>query len=163
MKRRLSERRSGTCGMLSLGPPPERRIIKAVLECVVNVSEGRDPLVLERLRHAGSPHLLDMHSDRYHHRSVLTLAGPHVEDSLHEVAKTAVELIDITEHAGAHPRIGVVDVVPFVPLGGLHQMPEAMESRNRLADWAAGHLGIPCFVYGPERRLPAVRRRACCD
>jgi glutamate formiminotransferase len=62
-------------------------------------------------------------------------------------------------HAGAHPRLGAVDVVPFVPLDG-STMDDAVAARDRFAAWAASGLGVPCFLYGPERTLPDVRRQA---
>jgi glutamate formiminotransferase / 5-formyltetrahydrofolate cyclo-ligase len=127
-----------------------------VLECVVNVSEGRDRDVLRALAEAAGPALLDLHADPDHHRAVLTLAG---EEAPTAVAEVAVERIDLTTHAGAHPRIGAVDVVPFVPLGGA-TMGEAVAARDRFAAWAGAALGVPCFLYGPERSLPDVRRSA---
>jgi glutamate formiminotransferase len=61
-----------------------------------------------------------------------------------------------------HPRLGVVDVVPFVPLDG-ESMASAVGARDAFAAWAASELGVPCFLYGPERSLPEVRRRAFVD
>lgn len=138
-----------------------------MLECVVNVSEGRDALVLEALSGAAGGALLDLHADPDHHRAVLTLAGAHVEEAARAVAAEAVERIDIRNHSGAHPRLGVVDVVPFVPLDDGHaparpggDLGDAVEARRRFAVWAGDELGLPCFFYGPERSLPEVRRRA---
>ena len=130
-----------------------------MLGCAVNVSEGRDRSVIDALRRAGGRHLLDLHVDVHHHRSVLTLAGEDVEDAARQVVSAAVGLIDIRSHAGAHPRLGAADVVPFTPLGSstLH---EAVSARDRFARWAAAELGLPCFLYGPERSLPDVRRSA---
>lgn len=123
-----------------------------MLECVVNVSEGRDPVVIDALRGAAGECLLDVHTDRDHHRSVLTLAGDDVEEAVRAVATEAVHLIDMRDHTGVHPRLGAVDVVPFVPL--------AVAERDRFAAWAADALHVPCFLYGPERSLPEVRLRA---
>lgn len=131
----------------------------SVLECVVNVSEGRDASVLEALAAAAGPALLDVHTDPHHHRSVLTLAGPGVEEAARRLAVEAVARIDLGRHAGAHPRLGAVDVVPFVPLGRA-TMADAVAARDRFARWAAEQLAVPCFVYGPERSLPDVRRGA---
>jgi glutamate formiminotransferase len=138
-----------------------------VLECVVNVSEGRDPAVVAAVAAAGEPGLLDLHSDPDHNRSVLTLAGPEVEEVVRAVARAAVEHIDLRRHRGAHPRLGAVDVVPFVPLDAAGSpapsgadLTAALAARNRFATWAADDLGIPCFFYGPERTLPEVRRHA---
>jgi glutamate formiminotransferase / 5-formyltetrahydrofolate cyclo-ligase len=130
-----------------------------VLECVVNVSEGRDVGVLDRLRAAAGTDLLDLHRDPHHHRSVLTLVG---EDAARRVAIEAVAAIDLRVHDGVHPRIGAVDVVPFVPLGGA-SIDDAVAARDRFCEWAAAELALPCFRYGPERPLPVVRRRAFAD
>jgi glutamate formiminotransferase / 5-formyltetrahydrofolate cyclo-ligase len=127
-----------------------------VLECVVNVSEGRRPDVVAELVAAAGDDLLDLHCDTYHHRSVLTLVE---EDAPRAVATIAVDRIDLAAHDGVHPRIGAVDVVPFVPLGDT-TMAEAIAARDRFARWAGDALGIPCFLYGPERTLPEVRRGA---
>ncbi|HEX9991540.1 MAG TPA: hypothetical protein VGB14_01295 [Acidimicrobiales bacterium] len=127
-----------------------------MLECVVNVSEGRSPDVLAALAGAAGPHLLDLHADPDHHRAVLTLVG---EDAPRAVAREAVARIDLRGHAGAHPRIGAVDVVPFVPLGAT-PLADAVAARDRFAAWAAAALALPCFLYGPERSLPEVRRSA---
>jgi len=135
------------------------------LECVVNLSEGRDLEVLDRLAASCAPTLLDRHSDADHHRSVFTLAGaaPDVEASARSLTTLAVEIIDLAGHAGVHPRFGAVDVVPFVPLASRDLAP-AVAARNRFAEWAGGELGLPCFLYGPlpsgARTLPEVRREA---
>jgi glutamate formiminotransferase len=127
-----------------------------VLECVVNVSEGRRPDVVTALAAAAGRSLLDVHRDPDHHRSVLTLVG---EEAPRAVAAAVVATLDLVAHAGAHPRIGVVDVVPFVPLAG-SDLDDAVGARDRFAAWAATELGLPCFLYGPERSLPDVRRSA---
>lgn len=125
-----------------------------MLECVVNVSEGRDDAVLAELDAACGDDLLDRHTDRHHHRSVFTLVG---EPAPRALAAAAVERIDLRAHAGAHPRIGVVDVVPFVPLGEA-TLADAVAARDRFARWAAADIAVPCYRYGPERTLPEVRR-----
>jgi glutamate formiminotransferase / 5-formyltetrahydrofolate cyclo-ligase len=133
----------------------------ALLECVINVSEGADGAVIDALVAAAQPCLLDVHSDPHHHRSVLTLGGPgaEVEEAARAVTTAAVALIDLGLHVGAHPRLGSVDVVPFVPLAGA-RLADAVAARDRFAAWAGRKLGVPCFVYGPERGLPEVRRLA---
>ncbi len=130
-----------------------------VLECVVNVSEGRDADVLAALAAAAGPALLDVHTDAHHHRSVFTLAGPAVEEAARALVAEAVARIDLRDHAGVHPRLGAADVVPFVPLAD-SSMADAMRARDDLARWAGADLGVPCFLYGPERPLPDVRREA---
>ena len=130
-----------------------------MLECVVNVSEGRDLDIVGRIARAAGRGLLDVHSDADHNRSVLTLAGTAVEDAARAVAAETVRLLDLGTHTGAHPRIGALDVVPFVPLDG-SSMAGALAARDRFARWAATELALPCFLYGPERSLPEVRRGA---
>lgn len=122
----------------------------------MNVSEGRDAALVGRLAEAAGADLLDLHADPYHHRSVLTLVGTTAPRS---VAEVAVRAIDLRHHDGVHPRLGVVDVVPFVALPGTDPA-EAMEARDEFARWMGKHLAVPCFLYGPERTLPELRRHA---
>ncbi|HZD65483.1 MAG TPA: hypothetical protein VE152_05255 [Acidimicrobiales bacterium] len=133
-----------------------------MLECVINVAEGRSDELLSRLAEPAAGSLLDVHADADHHRSVFTLGGPSVEEAARGLTERAVALLDLRTHTGAHPRLGVVDVVPFVPLDGDDLTP-ALAARERFADWAATTLGLPSFFYGPERSLPDVRRRAFAD
>ena len=131
-----------------------------MIECVVNISEGRDAAVLGQLATAVQTSLLDVHADVDHHRSVFTLAGT---DGARTLTEHTVEHLDIGSHSGEHPRLGVVDVVPFVPLGDA-TMHDALAARNAFAHWASNELGVPCFLYGAvgdtERTLPDVRRHA---
>jgi glutamate formiminotransferase / 5-formyltetrahydrofolate cyclo-ligase len=127
-----------------------------MLECVVNISEGRRLDVVELIARNAGRSLLDAHTDPDHNRAVLTLAG---ESAARAVATAAVLALDIGRHTGAHPRFGVVDVVPFVPIGS-SSIDDALAARDRFATWLAADLGVPCFLYGPERSLPDVRRGA---
>jgi len=131
-------------------------------ECVINISEGRDVDVIRGIADQAGATLLDVHTDPEHHRSVLTLGGE--TDSIAEAARavitTAVKRINLGDHQGVHPRMGAVDVVPFVPLGPTGRIDTAIDARNRLAAWAGSELELPCFLYGPERSLPEVRREA---
>lgn len=130
-----------------------------MLECVVNISEGRDRDVLTLLADAAGDDLLDLHSDPHHHRSVFTLLGT---DAPRRLARVATRELDLGGHDGVHPRLGVVDVVPFVPLFGA-TLDDAVRARDDFARWSADELGVPSFLYGPERTLPEVRRRAWRD
>jgi glutamate formiminotransferase len=134
-----------------------------MLECVVNVSEGCDARRLADLDEVCGHDLLDRHSDCDHHRSVFTLAG---EAAVRNLTRACVERLDIAEHQGAHPRLGVVDVAPFVPLAG-STMDDARRARDDFARWASSTFAIPVFVYGPvdsgERQLPDIRRSAFRD
>jgi glutamate formiminotransferase len=135
------------------------------LESVPNISEGRDEAALEGLREAlSSPaRLLDVHIDTDHHRSVYTLVGTGDElvETLVAGIGRAVELIDLREHVGAHPRVGAADVVPLVPLTPEDE-PAARKAALALADRVAAELELPVFFYGrlnDDRREPAFFRR----
>ena len=130
-----------------------------MLECVVNVSEGRNREVIAAIAAAAGADLLDVHTDPHHHRSVLTVVG---EDAPRRVTTAAIEHIDLAEHDGVHPRLGAVDVVPFVPLDGSTDL-EALRARDDFMTWLADAHDVPSFLYGPERTLPEVRRRAFHD
>jgi glutamate formiminotransferase / 5-formyltetrahydrofolate cyclo-ligase len=136
-----------------------------LVECVVNVSEGRRTAFIDEAVAAGADELLDVHSDGEHNRTVLTLGGTieAVEAAARRVVTVAVARIDLRHHRGVHPRFGAADVVPFVDLsprsGGAPAGPE-VGARDRLARWAGAELDLPCFLYGPERSLPELRRAA---
>ena len=131
-----------------------------MLACVINVSEGRRADVIAALAAAGGDHCLDVHSDVDHHRSVFWLAGADVQDAARALTSEAVATLDLADHAGVHPRIGVVDVVPFVPVDAASSMDDARVMRDAFARWAADALSLPCFLYGDQRSLPEVRRGA---
>ncbi len=138
------------------------------LECVPNVSEGRRLDVVARLAEAvtsvAGVRLLDVSSDPDHNRSVLTLAGE--PDPLHQALlalyEAALAGIDLNHHRGVHPRVGAVDVVPFVPLGDT-PMEVAVAAARRLAPEVAERFGLPVYLYEEaaqreERRsLAAIR------
>ncbi|MBI1356144.1 MAG: glutamate formimidoyltransferase [Acidobacteria bacterium] len=139
------------------------------METVPNFSEGRDAAVLERLRAALSEvpgvFLLDHSADADHNRSVFTLAGapePLVE-ALLSAAAVAVESIDLRRHRGAHPRIGALDVAPFIPLRG-GAWADCLAAAEAFADELWARLGVPSYFYGraarreERRRLEAVRQ-----
>lgn len=143
-------------------------IFGAVLECVPNVSEGRLRAVISRLVSAVSApgvRVLDVSSDADHNRTVLTLAGE--EDALVPgllgLYEAALAEIDLRAHEGVHPRLGAVDVVPFVPLGET-PMAAAVGAAQRLAMEVARRFDLPVFLYEeaaarPDRRsLAAIRR-----
>jgi glutamate formiminotransferase len=134
-------------------------------ECVVNISEGRRISVIDEAVAAGADMVLDVHSDAVHNRTVLTLGGPlgPVEAAAGRVVGVAVTRIDLRRHEGVHPRFGAADVVPFVAPGSQWDRPPpnaVVAARDRLAQWAGADLDVPCFLYGPERSLPDVRRNA---
>lgn len=140
-----------------------------LVECVLNVSEGRDSATISAI--AGSieavsgVHLLDVSSDPDHHRSVYTFAGDPLAcpEAAFRVVETAVKRIDLRHHAGVHPRLGAVDVVPFVPLRGV-SMARCVDCAHALGEKVASTFEIPVFFYEsaallPERRLLANVRR----
>ncbi len=136
-----------------------------MLECVPNVSEGRRPDVLDALAAACGPSLLDVHDDLDHHRSVFTLAGPGMRDAetaASALARAAAEHVDLSVHDGVHPRLGVIDVVPFCALDEDHEV--AADAALAFAEWIAVDLEVPVFLYDdadPLRRsLPELRRSA---
>jgi glutamate formiminotransferase len=136
-----------------------------VLECVINIAEGRDRSVVGGIVEQAGSACVDHHSDAWHNRSVLTLVGPDVFDAAIEVTRATVEHCDFRAHEGVHPAIGVVDVVPFTPLGsngfGSHlDLSEAEAVRDRFVTEVGKDLALPCFAYGPERSLPEIRRGA---
>ena len=138
-----------------------------MLECVPNVSEGRDPRVLVDLASACSGSLLDLHTDPDHHRSVFTLAGPGEDDAVsavRDLARAVAARVELTSHDGVHPRFGALDVVPFVALGATAAA-DAADAARSFASWAAHELRVPVFLYGDaddegRRSLPDLRREA---
>ena len=140
-----------------------------LVESVPNVSEGRRLDVVERLANtiASVPevHLLDRTSDASHNRSVFTIAGPAglVSDALDRLVGAALDEIDMSNHHGEHPRIGAVDVIPFVPLGET-TMDEAVSIARDFGRRIADRHGLPVYLYAaaalrPEReKLADVRR-----
>ena len=142
-----------------------------LFECVINLSEGRDTTLLAELDMAAGPLLRDRHRDPDHHRSVFTLVGPgpDIAGAARDLATAAIETLDLGLHRGAHPRLGVVDVVPFVPYDPGHPAPadltEASVLRDDFTAWLGDTVGVPAFRYGPlpaggRRTLPEVRRQA---
>jgi glutamate formiminotransferase len=127
-----------------------------VLECVINISEGRNHAIIDSLAQSCAGDLLDIHSDPDHNRSVFTLVGVEAPRAL---ARAAVATLSLGDHSGVHPRIGVVDVVPFVPLVN-STMHDAQKARDEFAAWATEELHVPSFLYGTERTLPDIRKNA---
>ncbi len=128
-----------------------------LVESVPNVSEGRRLDTVERLADAISAvpevHLLDQTSDSSHNRSVFTLAGPAgaVSNALERLVGAAIDEIDMDEHSGEHPRIGAVDVIPFVPLGDT-SMDETVEIATAFAERIAARFDLPVYLYAQAAR-----------
>jgi len=137
--------------------------VQLPLESVPNFSEGRDQTTIDAIASAldGPGRLLDVHSDADHNRSVFTVVGTETEllDALVAGVACARERIDLRAHEGAHPRVGVADVVPVVPIRPA-DMPRARASALELAR-RLGDDGTPVFLYGESGagRGPAFFRR----
>ena len=136
--------------------------------CVSNVSEGRRAAVrdacAEAIRGAGAA-LLDASTDAVHHRAVYTFAGSTsaLAAAVHALFDAAMASIDLRHHTGQHPRIGAIDVVPFVPIGAT-RMAECVTLARQVAAEVADRHGLPVFLYDeaairPDRRkLEDIRR-----
>ncbi len=139
-----------------------------VVECVPNVSEGRDATVVQRLatsiRQAGA-RLANVHLDPDHHRSVFSfLGGPDVvHTAAQALADNALAIVDLRNHHGSHPRIGALDVLPFVPISGL-TMDHVVALAHDVGRALAERHELPVYFYGfaalrdHHRRLPDARR-----
>jgi glutamate formiminotransferase len=140
-----------------------------IVACAANFSEGRDPAIVDSIAEAiaAVPRVAVLHrtSDPDHHRSVITFAGPTeavAAAALRAVAK-AVERIDLNRHTGAHPRIGAADVIPFVPVAGIH-LDDCVRLAHRVGEEIWNRLHVPVYFYEaaalrPERTaLENVRR-----
>jgi glutamate formiminotransferase len=139
--------------------------VPSLIECVPNFSEGRRPEVLAEIVRAigqiDGVTLLDHSRDETHNRSVVTFAGsaePVVKAATAAVGR-ALELIDMTQHAGAHPRIGAVDVIPFVPLGNT-RIEECVDLARRFGELVAKVYELPVYLYGEAALRPDRRRLA---
>ena len=140
-----------------------------LIECVPNFSEGRRQEVVDEIVTAigqiDGVTVLDSSRDETHNRSVVTFAGsaePVVRAATAGVGR-ALELIDMEQHTGAHPRIGAVDVIPFVPLGST-RIEECVDLARRFGEQIALRFELPVYLYGeaalrPERRRLADVRR----
>ena len=140
-----------------------------MIECVPNVSEGRNPAVIDAIVGVitAVPGILLLHrtSDPDHNRSVITFAGPKeaVLDAAVRAAIKSTQTIDLTQHKGVHPRLGSLDVLPFVPLGDT-PLSTCVEIAHRAGERIWLEAGVPVYFYEaaarqPERmRLEDVRR-----
>lgn len=145
---------------LARGPVVELTPVTCV-ESVPNVSEGRDRAAIEAcadaIRSSGAC-LLDVSSDATHHRSVFSFAGSPAQVAAAVLAlfDTAVAAIDLRRHTGAHPRVGAVDVVPFVPIAGV-TMAECVTLARDVARTVAARHDLPVFLYEAAASTPARR------
>ena len=134
-------------------------VTMALIEAVPNISEGRRSDVLEAMEgvvtHVTDVSLLDLSADPSHNRCVLTLVGDTnpLLDALLCLYDLAVERIDLRTHRGVHPRIGAVDVVPFIPVRDA-SMRDCVELARRLGRAVADRFAVPVFLYGEAARRP---------
>ncbi|MEO6236526.1 MAG: glutamate formimidoyltransferase [Vicinamibacterales bacterium] len=141
----------------------------AIIECIPNVSEGRRPEIVEAIaaaiRAVPGVRLLDYSSDASHNRSVFTFAGEAhaVRAAVIAIYEHALPAIDLSAHKGEHPRLGAVDVVPFVPVEGV-SMEECVALARTVANEVAARFALPVYLYeeaaqDPQRRhLEDIRR-----
>ena len=131
-----------------------------LVECIPNVSEGRRPEIVEAMASAirvvPGVRLLDCSSDASHHRSVFTFAGAPdaVAQAVFALFERAVADIDLRTHHGEHPRLGAVDVVPFVPIEGV-TMAECVVLARRVGGEIARRFGVPVYLYEEASSNPA--------
>jgi glutamate formiminotransferase / 5-formyltetrahydrofolate cyclo-ligase len=126
--------------------------MKKIIECIPNFSEGRNKEIIEKimdtLRGKDGIKLLDYSSDSDHNRTVVTFIGEQeaVEKAIINMASVVYENIDMTVHEGGHPRMGALDVVPFVPVSGV-SMEECIELANRAGKQIAESFNVPVYLY----------------
>jgi glutamate formiminotransferase len=146
--------------------PPRRRPYNehrmAIIESVPNISEGRDAALLARmtdaLRAIPGLRVLDVQSDAAHHRSVFTLAGDRgpIKEGVLRLYELALAAIDLRTHRGEHPRIGAVDVCPFVPINGV-DMKDCVALAREVGAEVASRFNLPVFFYEEAATSPGRR------
>lgn len=137
-----------------------------LFECIPNFSEGKDQKKIEKIvepfKKTKNVKLLDYSADRDHNRLVVTLLGgaKGLKKSVHEAIGIAVDLIDMNQHAGEHPRMGAVDVVPFTPVKNV-EMEDAVKLAKDVAKKAAEEYELPIYLY--EEAATTDQRRNLAD
>ena len=132
--------------------------MKKLIECVPNFSEGRNTEIVEQIideaRKIEGVTILDYSSDKDHNRTVLTMIGTpdEIKEAAINTAKKAAELIDMSKHEGAHPRMGATDVIPFTPVSNM-EMDEAIEIAKAVGE-EMGSWGIPIYLYEEAATCP---------
>lgn len=130
-----------------------------IIECVPNFSEGRDLQKIDKIiapfRAKQGVKLLNYSNDEDHNRLVVTLVGEpmSLREAVLEAIGVAVELIDLNKHQGQHPRMGAVDVVPFIPIKNV-TMEEAVTLSRQVAEEVAMRYGLPVFLYEKSASAP---------
>jgi len=137
--------------------------MKKIVECVPNISEGRDEKIInacaDAVRKVEGVTLLDIDPGKSTNRTVFTFVGDPVSvvEAAFQFSKTAYELIDMSKHSGEHPRMGAVDVVPFVPVANV-TTEECVECSKKYGKRVGEELGVPVYLYeeaslNPERKM----------
>ena len=128
-----------------------------IVECIPNFSEGRDKIVIERIidavRNKEGIKLLDYSSDKDHNRTVVTFVGnpDNVEEVIVDMAEKVYENVDMTKHKGGHPRMGALDVVPFVPVSEV-TVEECIEMSKRVGKIIGEKFNVPVYLYEDSAR-----------
>lgn len=126
--------------------------MKQLIECVPNVSEGRDPAIIRQITDAvetvDGVKLLNVDPGKATHRTVITFVGEpeQVVEAAFRVIAKAAELIDMSKHKGEHPRMGATDVCPFIPVANI-TMEETAAWSKKLAERVGKELSIPVYLY----------------
>ena len=126
--------------------------MRTIIECVPNISEGRESAAIGEIaaavRGAAGVRLLDVSSDPAHNRSVLTFVGdaPALRAGVRALFEAALARIDLRRHAGEHPRMGAVDVVPFIPIRGA-SMEDCVALSKEIGAEIAERFGVPVYLY----------------
>ena len=134
-------------------------VMKKIIECVPNFSEGRNPENIEKMvapfRKQKGVKLLDYQTDEDHNRMVVTVVGePDVlKAAVIEAMGCAIDLIDMRTHKGQHPRMGATDVVPFIPIKNI-DMQEAVAFSREVAKEVAQKYSLPIFLYEKSASRP---------
>jgi glutamate formiminotransferase len=140
--------------------------MRTIIECVPNISEGRDRASIDAIaaevRGVTGVRLLDVSSDASHNRSVLTFVGdaPAVRAGVLALFEAALSRIDLRSHRGEHPRMGAVDVVPFIPIRG-SSVDECVALSREVGAEVARRFGVPVFLY--EESASSEKRRNLAD
>ena len=144
-------------------------MVQPIIECVPNISEGRNTglinKIINSIAQSENCSVLSVEPDADYNRTVVTIAGHPklVYDAAFQLIKTSIELIDMSKHHGEHPRLGVVDVCPFVPLSG-YTMEECVRLAEKLAKEISEQFNVCTFLYGyaaanPDRKLLSTLRK----
>lgn len=140
-----------------------------IVECVPNISEGRDNNIVQQciqaIESVQGVKMVDFSSDPDHNRSVLTFIGPveEVIEAAYRLTGKAIELINLQTHTGTHPRMGAVDVIPIIPLVNI-TMEECIQASEQLASRIADQYSLPVYLYANSakqenrKKLPSIRK-----